>query len=203
MHEEGIPIRTKLGDGLATGIYLDQRANRAWIAAAASGKSVLNLFSYTSLFSVAAARGGATRTVSVDASAVALERARENFIEAGLWDESKHSLVAEDVFAWLARMQRKGERFDLVVCDPPAYSTTKKHRFSTADGGWIELAGLALGVLAPGGQLLAFTNHRKTRVCAFASSFPKAPPAPRSRCPASRTAPTPATFPRHSAKIRT
>ncbi len=162
VHEQGIPIRTKLGDGLATGIYLDQRGNRAWVAAAASGKSVLNLFAYTSLFSVAAARGGATRTVSVDASAIALERARENFIEAGLWDPDKHSLVAEDVFAWLARMQRKGESFDLIVCDPPAYSTTKKHRFSTADGGWIELAGLALGVLAPGGQLLAYTNHRKT-----------------------------------------
>lgn len=162
VHEEGLPVLTKLGDGLATGIYLDQRANRAWIAAQAAGKSVLNLFSYTSLFSVAAARGGATRTVSVDASAVALERARENFLEAGLWDPDKHTLVAEDVFAWLARMQRKGERFDLVICDPPAYSTTKKHRFSTADGGWIELAGLALGVLAPGGQLLAFTNHRKT-----------------------------------------
>ena len=160
--EEGLPVRTKLGDGLATGIYLDQRANRAWVAAQAAGRSVLNLFSYTSLFSVAAARGGAIRTVSVDASAVALERARENFLEAGLWDPDKHTLVAEDVFAWLARMQRKSERFDLVVCDPPAYSTTKKHRFSTADGGWIELAGLALGVLAPGGQLLAFTNHRKT-----------------------------------------
>ena len=162
VHENGLPVRCRLGDGLATGLYLDQRDNRAWVAAQAAGKSVLNLFAYTAAFSVAAARGGAARTVSVDASVVALERGRENFLEAGLWDESRHSLVAEDVFAWLARMQRKGERFDLVVCDPPAYSNTKKHRFSTDAGGWIELSALCLAVVAPGGQLLAFTNHRKT-----------------------------------------
>lgn len=161
VHELGMPVQVRLGDGLATGIYLDQRDNRAWVRAAAQGKSVLNLFAYTSLFSVAAACGGATRTVSVDASGVALERARENFELAGV-DLSPHVLVAEDVFGWLVRMQKKGVQFDLVVCDPPAYSSTKKRRFSVADGGWIELAQLALSVLAPGGQLLAFTNHRKT-----------------------------------------
>lgn len=161
VHENGLAVQVRLGDGLATGIYLDQRDNRAWVRAHAAGKSVLNLFAYTSLFSVAAACGGAARTVSVDASGVAMDRARENFELSGV-DLAPHVLVVEDVFAWLAKTQKKGTRFDLVVCDPPSYSSTKKHRFSIADGGWIELAQMALSVLEPGGQLLAFSNHRKT-----------------------------------------
>jgi len=74
--EEGIPYLVRLGDGLSTGIFLDQRANRRRLRHAAKGKLVLNLFSYTCGFSVAAAVGGATKTLSVDASAAALERGR-------------------------------------------------------------------------------------------------------------------------------
>jgi 23S rRNA (cytosine1962-C5)-methyltransferase len=157
--EEGMPLLVRLGDGLSTGLFLDQRANRRRVRELASGASVANLFSYTCGFTVAAALGGAKRTVSVDASVAALERGRENLVQAGVLDAGKHDFVADDAFAWLARAARKGERFDLVILDPPSYSSTKKGRF-VADSDYAEVAAQALALLAPAGRLLASTNHR-------------------------------------------
>jgi 23S rRNA (cytosine1962-C5)-methyltransferase len=158
VREEGAPFVVRLGDGLSTGIFLDQRANRRRVRELSEGKSVLNLFAYTCAFTVVAALGGATRTVSVDASTVALERGRENLERAGV-PQGAHALVAEDAFAWLARAAKKSERFDLVLLDPPSYSTTKKRRFS-AESDYAELAAAALALVRPGGRLLACSNHR-------------------------------------------
>ena len=157
--EEGMPLLVRLGDGLSTGLFLDQRGNRRRVRELASGKIVANLFAYTCAFTVAAALGGAKRTISVDVSAVALERGRANMAGAGIGEGSEHTLVAEDVFAWLARAERRGERFDLVILDPPSYSTTKRGRF-VADHDYGKLAASALGLVRPGGRLLACTNHR-------------------------------------------
>jgi 23S rRNA (cytosine1962-C5)-methyltransferase len=156
--EEGMPLLVRLGDGLSTGLYLDQRANRVRVRELARGARVANLFAYTCAFTVAAALGGAARTVSVDVSAAALERGRENLAVAGAL-RAEHALVAEDALSWLTRAARRGERFDLVVLDPPSYSSTKRGRFvATTD--YAGLAALALAVVAPGGRLLACTNHR-------------------------------------------
>jgi 23S rRNA (cytosine1962-C5)-methyltransferase len=156
--EEGVPLVVRLGDGLSTGLFLDQRANRRRVREMARGKRVANLFAYTCAFTVAAALGGASRTVSVDASAVALERGRANLAHAGV-EGGDHAFVAEDAFGWLARAARRGERFDVVILDPPSYSTTKRGRF-VADSDYPELAASALSLLAPHGRLLACTNHR-------------------------------------------
>jgi len=156
--ENAMPLLVRLGDGLSTGVFLDQRANRQRVRAMAAGKRVGNLFAYTCAFSVAAALGGAARTVSVDASAAALERGRANLARAGLLG-GDHAFVADDAFTWLARAARRGERFDLVVLDPPSYSTTRRGRF-VAESDYAGLAADALAVLAPGGRLLACTNHR-------------------------------------------
>lgn len=158
--ESGMPWLVRLGDGLSTGIFLDQRDNRARVREGARGSTVANLFAYTCGFSVAAALGGA-KTVSVDVSLAALERGRESMAHAGI-DPSAHEFVAEDVFAWLGRQARKGKAFDWVILDPPSYSTTKKRRFS-AEEDYAELAALSLGILRPGGRLLASTNHRGIR----------------------------------------
>ena len=124
---------------------------------------MLNLFSYTCGFSVAAALGGAARTVSVDASVLALERGRSNFEAAGVvlgsGPSAAHSFVAEDVFAWLARAATKKERFDIVIVDPPSYSSTKKRRF-VAESDYDDLVAMAARVLAPRGKLVACCNHR-------------------------------------------
>jgi 23S rRNA (cytosine1962-C5)-methyltransferase len=158
--EEGLPYLCRLGDGLSTGIFLDQRENRRRVRGLAAGGRVANLFSYTCAFTVAAAAGGAVATVSVDASAAALERGRENMQNAGFLERAgAHAFVAEDVFAWLAREQKKGGRYDLVLLDPPSYSTTKKSRF-VAESDYAKLAASALALVAPRGKLLACTNHR-------------------------------------------
>jgi 23S rRNA (cytosine1962-C5)-methyltransferase len=157
--EEGMPLLVRLGDGLSTGLFLDQRSNRRRVREMAAGASVANLFAYTCAFSVAAALGGAARTVSVDASVAALERGRANMVHAGVTPLDAHAFVADDAFAWLARAARHGERFDLVVLDPPSYSTTKRGRF-VADSDYAGLAAAALAILAPSGKLLACTNHR-------------------------------------------
>ena len=163
IREEGVPYRVRLGDGLSTGIFLDQRPNRRLVRELSSSAHVLNLFSYTCAFSVAAALGGAARTVSVDASVLALERGRSNFEAAGValgsGPTAAHSFVAEDVFAWLARAASKKERFDVVIVDPPSYSSTKKRRF-VAESDYDDLVAMAARVLAPRGKLVACCNHR-------------------------------------------
>lgn len=164
-HEDGLELLVRLGDGLSTGLFLDQRANRARVRAASSGRRVLNLFSYTCAFTVAAVAGGAVGSTSVDASAAALERGRENLLRARA-DLVRHVLVADDTFAYLARAARKNERFDLVVLDPPSYSTVGSRRF-VADADYGDLAAAALAVLSPGGALVACTNHRKLSLGRF------------------------------------
>jgi 23S rRNA (cytosine1962-C5)-methyltransferase len=159
VREEGVPLLVRLGDGLSTGVFIDQRGNRRRVREMAAGKTLANLFAYTCGFTVAAAAGGAKRTVSVDASAAALERGRANLAHAGLLDRGEHVFAAADAMSWLARAARKGESFDLVVLDPPSYSTTKKGRF-VADRDYAALAAAAMAIVAPGGTLVACTNHR-------------------------------------------
>ena len=164
VREEGVPYRVRLGDGLSTGIFLDQRPNRRLVRELARGGAVLNLFSYTCAFSVVAALGGAVRTVSVDASVLALERGRANFEVAGVslgkpGPGAAHAFVAEDVFAWLARAATKSERFDLVIVDPPSYSSTKKRRF-VAESDYGDLVAMVAKVLTPRGKVVACCNHR-------------------------------------------
>lgn len=155
------PFVVKLDDGLSTGVFLEQRRNRRLVRELSAGKSVLNLFAYTGGFSVAAALGGATRTVTVDASLPALERARQNFGEAGIARSPEHRFVAEDAFRFLAKQKKESTRFDVCVLDPPSYSTTKQRRF-VASSDYGELAADAFAVLASGGTLVACCNHRGT-----------------------------------------
>jgi len=156
--ESGLAFRVRLGDGLKTGIFLDQRENRRRVRELAPGKRVLNLFAYTCGFTIAAAAGGASRTTSVDASRGALDWGAANLEQNGLAGEH-HALVDEDVFTWLKLANKRGERYDLVVLDPPSYATTKTSRFSAAQD-FPDLASRALQVLAPGGRMLACTSHR-------------------------------------------
>ena len=197
VQEEGMPISVSLGDGLSTGVFLDQRRNRRRVRELAGGKDVLNLFSYTCAFSLAAAEGGAMSTTSVDAAVVALERGRENLRAAGLLDSPQpgaHRFVAEDVFAWLARAASKNERFDLAVCDPPSYSKTKKRRFVAASD-YEELAAKVLVLLRPHGALLACTNHRGTTAARFRKTLFAAARAARREVASIRDLATPADFP--------
>jgi 23S rRNA (cytosine1962-C5)-methyltransferase len=194
VHEEGVPLIVRLGDGLSTGLFLDQRANRRRVREMASGMSVVNLFAYTCAFTAAAAAGGASRTISVDASVAALERGRENLRVAGRLDAAEHQFVAEDAFAWLATAARKKERHDLVLLDPPSYSTTKKRRF-VAESDYAELAAAALAIVRPGGKLLACVNHRGISPAKFRRAMFDAARAARVELAQVKDLPTPSDYP--------
>jgi 23S rRNA (cytosine1962-C5)-methyltransferase len=159
--ERELRFDVELADGLSSGLFLDQRDNRALIRGLSSGARVLNLFSYTGSFSVAAAAGGAAGVTSVDLSARALERAKENLALNGL-DREPHRFVKADAFEWLTRAARKGERFDVIVLDPPSFGTRSKRSTFNVSRDFGRLATRALALLDTGGRLLAVTNHRKT-----------------------------------------
>ncbi len=162
IQEAGLPLLARLGDGLSTGVFLDQRDGRRWVRARGAA-TALNLFAYHGAFTLAAIAGGARQTVTVDVSRAALDGARANLDNANLDNANtgggQHDLVKADVFRWLAGAAKRDRQFEVVILDPPSFSTTKRSTFR-ADRHYRELAGLALRCVAPGGALLACTNHR-------------------------------------------
>jgi 23S rRNA (cytosine1962-C5)-methyltransferase len=166
LNEGALRVEVELGDGLSTGLFVDQRDNRERVRAAAKSRRVLNLFSYTCSFSVAAALGGASRVTSVDLSRRALRRGEQNFRLSGL-DPSAHAFVCEDVLRYLTRSVERREHFDLIILDPPSFSTAGKGKVLRVDRDYARLVSLCLRLLSPSGQLLAVTNHRKTSPAAL------------------------------------
>jgi 23S rRNA (cytosine1962-C5)-methyltransferase len=157
VHEHGVPFFVRLGDGLRTGLFLDQRDNRQRLRAAVSGGRVLNLFGYTGSFSVVALLGDAREVVTVDLSRAALQWADENVAAVGATD--RHRSVCADAFVALRGFAARGERFDWIILDPPSYSTSKHGRFRAAKD-YPKLCAQALEVLNDGGRLLACINHQ-------------------------------------------
>ncbi len=145
---------------LSTGLFLDLREGRRAIARWASGRRVLNLFSYTGAISVYARHGGAKEIVAVDAAAKAHARARRNFAVNGFDPEQPEHIVG-DVFKVLARFAERGRRFDMVVLDPPAFGTAGRGQVWSAAQDYGELVTAALGALVPGGILAAASATHK------------------------------------------
>ncbi|RME21712.1 MAG: class I SAM-dependent rRNA methyltransferase [Deltaproteobacteria bacterium] len=155
--EHGLRFRVRPGRSHDVGLYCDMRDLRAWLRPYLAGRRVLNLFAHTGAFSVHAAAHGAGEVVTVDLSSRYLARARDNFRLNGL-DPESHRFVAADSLAALDRLRRKGERFDLVIADPPSFSHGPRGEWSvTADLG--KLVAACCRVLAPGGWLLVASNH--------------------------------------------
>lgn len=154
VEENGLKFECNLSDYLDTGLFLDHRQTRARVKTEAKGKQVLNLFAYTGSFSVHAAAGGAASTTTVDLSKTYCEWAERNFalnrLDAG-------RVLRDDVLAWLENTR---ERFDLIVLDPPSFSTSKKmgRRFEVQrDQRW--LIETACSKLTRGGTLYFSTNY--------------------------------------------
>ena len=151
--EHGMKILVDVRRGQKTGLFLDQRENRRLVRDLARGRpEALNLFSYTGGFSVAAALGGSSHVVSSDLDKDALALARETFQANGL-DPADHAFAQGDAFDLLALYKRQGRRFDLVVCDPPAFAKSQK-AVEGALAGYASLNRAAMQVLAPGGLLV-------------------------------------------------
>ena len=162
--EGGLSFRTNLTDYLDTGLFLDHRPTRALVAAEAGGKRVLNLFCYTGSFTVYAAAAGALQTTSVDLSNTYLEWARDNLALNEL-DGPQHRLIRDDVLVWLRAAASRGERYDLVVLDPPTFSTSAK-MIDTLDiqRDHVDLVQATLALVEPGGALWFSTNARRFRL---------------------------------------
>jgi 23S rRNA (cytosine1962-C5)-methyltransferase len=130
---------------------------RQWLREEATRRSVLNLFAYTCSFGVVASVGGAARVLNLDLSRPYLEWGKLNYKLNGLAID-EHDFVYGDALDWLGRFARRGERFDLVIVDPPSFSSTP---FSiTRD--YARLVELAARVISPAGILLAAANHAGT-----------------------------------------
>jgi 23S rRNA (cytosine1962-C5)-methyltransferase len=155
--ERGLACLVRPSLGKDVGLYTDMRANRAMLEPYWGGRRVLNLFAHTGFFSVAAAANGASEVVSIDLSESALERAEANFVANEL-DPSAHLFFAEDVRAALDRLRRAGERFDLVILDPPAFSHGPEGVMS-AGKDYPRLVAACLRVMEPGGWLVAALNQ--------------------------------------------
>lgn len=149
--EHGRKFYVDVLHGQKTGFFLDQRENRDRVAQLARGRRVINLFSYTGGFSVAAAQGGATRVTTVDLAAPAVETARRNFALNGL-DPAAHEFLAVDAFDVLAELAAAPPRFDLIVLDPPSFAHSKK-TVPRAQKAYEKLNELALKALPSGGWL--------------------------------------------------
>lgn len=150
--EYGLHFLADVSSGQKTGFFLDQRENRAQLRALASGRSVLNLFSYSGGFSVAALAGGARRAADVDSSEAALEVAREHRKMNG-FRADEADFVRADVFEDLRLRVAGNELWDIVVCDPPAFAR-KRGDLPRAARAYKDANRLAMSLVEPGGWLL-------------------------------------------------
>ncbi len=181
VHEYSNKFEVRLYDGFSTGLFIDQRENRRFLAqairtrrpsrkkleeagggAAAPSTRVLNMFAYTGAFSIACAAAGA-QTTSVDISGKYLDWAKRNFEHNGL-DHAQHRFAKMDAFEFFTYAKRKALSYDLIILDPPSFSTANKRKKIPAWSSTEHFAKLiqeARGVLAPGGAIFASTNTRE------------------------------------------
>jgi 23S rRNA (cytosine1962-C5)-methyltransferase len=155
IQENGCRYRVDVKGGHKTGFYLDQRENRACVAAYAKGADLLNCFAYTGGFAVAALKAGAAHVVNIDSSASALDLARIHVALNDL-DIARVDHVIGDVFSLLRRYRSDDRTFDLVVLDPPKFVHAKGD-LMRASRGYKDINRLAFELLRPGGTLFTFS----------------------------------------------
>lgn len=149
----GMRLSVDVFSGQKTGLFLDHRENRHFVREHVRDKDVLNLFSYTGGFSVAAALGGARSVTSVDSAGPANVACEENFRLNGL-RKFPHRIVTQDAFEYLESALRDGRRFDFVVCDPPSFARSRSQA-KTAEKAYRRLTALGLAVTRAGGWYAA------------------------------------------------
>ena len=155
--EGGVKYLIRPSSGLTVGLFLDMRDVRHWLRDSTQGRSVLNLFAYTCAFGVCASLGGAAHVLNLDLSKTYLAWGKENYCLNNCLANDR-DFVYGDAFDWLRRFGRRGERFDVVIVDPPSFSSTP---FSVTRD-YPRLVADAAAVTARGGLLLAATNHAQT-----------------------------------------
>ncbi len=155
------------------GLFLDHAPLRKWLLAELAKKAsgpredcrVLNTFAYTGSLSVAAHRGGATRVVTLDLSKPTIAWAKENW-SMNFGEDAAGDFIFGDVFEWLPRLEKRGDRFETVILDPPSFSRSPRKVFSTAKD-LPALHAAALRLLEPGGLLITSINSAQITAAQF------------------------------------
>jgi 23S rRNA (cytosine1962-C5)-methyltransferase len=164
VEENGQKFWINLDAYLDTGLFLDHRDTRRMVQARAAGKRFLNLFAYTGSFTVYAASGGASRSVTVDLSNTYQDWSQRNFELNGM-DLKQHKLERADVFVWLDQAIARNRLFDLIVMDPPSFSNSKKMQdVLDVQRDHPRLINACLKLLAPGGELFFSNNLRSFKL---------------------------------------
>lgn len=155
IREHGMSLVVDVIHGHKTGFYLDQRASRAVAKRYAGDKTVLNCFSYTGTFAVAAMLGGARSVTNVDLSEQALQTAARN-AELNQLAEGQLVHLRHDVFKQLRQYREQGQQFDMVILDPPKFADSKA-QLPGACRGYKDINMVAMQIVKPGGLLLTFS----------------------------------------------
>ena len=153
--ENHLKFEIDFGAGYSVGLFVDQRENRRFVRQS-KPKRMLNCFAYTCSFSVAVASAGA-RTANIDLSKKSLERGRRNFALNSLSTDG-HQFIADDVRPVLRRLERRGEKFDMIILDPPTFSRTKGGKAFHIEKDFEELIAAALEVAERDARILLSTN---------------------------------------------
>lgn len=171
--ENGMNYAVYLNDGAMVGVFLDQRQVRKVIRDKYSkGKNVLNTFSYTGAFSVAAVQGGAVKTTNVDLAKRSRSKTIEQFSVNGI-DYEQQDIKVMDVFEYFKYAKRKELKFDVVILDPPSFARSKKHTFSTAKD-YPALIKDTIAITEKNGIIVASTNNASFGMRKFKGFLDKA-----------------------------
>ena len=154
--EHGVNFGVDVAGGHKTGFYLDQRDNRLLLRSLAKGRRVLNCFCYTGGFSLQALAGGAASVISIDSSGPALEQAKANLALNPHLDASRAEWRDADVFQALRDYHKAGEKFDLIVLDPPKFAPSAAHADQAARA-YKDINLFGFKLLAPGGLLMTYS----------------------------------------------
>lgn len=150
IEENGVKYLVDVKDGQKTGFFLDQKYNRLAIQKLCKGARVLDCFTHTGSFALNAAVAGAREVTGVDASELAVEQASKNAILNGVQDRAK--FLCRDVFGLLPELEKKGEKYDVVILDPPAF-TKSRSSIKNAVKGYREINLRAMKLVKDGGFL--------------------------------------------------
>jgi 23S rRNA G2069 N7-methylase RlmK/C1962 C5-methylase RlmI len=161
--EHGSRFEINLSDYIDVGLFLDHRPTRLVVRQRAAGKRVLNLFAYTGAFSVHARAGGAAPTTTVDMSRTYLDWFERNLKHNGFGPNGDHITVHADCLQWLEAGPADGEAYDIVVCDPPTFSNSKRMKAGSfaVERDYPTLIAQVARFVAPGGEIFFSTNSRR------------------------------------------
>ncbi|RAP38980.1 hypothetical protein DID80_01205 [Candidatus Marinamargulisbacteria bacterium SCGC AAA071-K20] len=158
--EGGLKFEVNLSDYLDTGLFLDHRKTRALCRSMAKGKSFLNLFAYTGSFTCYAVDGGAKTTTTIDLNSSYTKWAEKNLELNNLSKRGNHRFMVDNCLSFI-KLEAAKNRYDLIVCDPPTFSNSKKMKTTfSVDEGHVDLIKSCIKLLSKSGTLIFSTNSR-------------------------------------------